>query len=184
MANHKVSLRYAASLIDLAVEKNMLDIISNDVEFVLNILKKSPDLMRALENPVIKPETKSSILDEIFKSRINKETMHFIRFLVKKGRENLLAEIASKFLELRDESMGIVNVEVQTVFDLTEDQKEKLKNRIEKVLNKKARFRIKIHPEVIGGFIAKVNDTVYDASVKHQLEILKQKLLKNGTALN
>lgn len=184
MANHKVSLRYAASLIDLAVEKNMLDIISNDVEFVLNILKKSPDLMRALENPVIKPETKSSILDEIFKSRINKETMHFIRFLVKKGRENLLAEIASKFLDLRDESMGIVNVEVQTVFDLTEDQKEKLKNRIEKVLNKKARFRIKIHPEVIGGFIAKVNDTVYDASVKHQLEILKQKLLKNGTALN
>ncbi|HSD65031.1 MAG TPA: ATP synthase F1 subunit delta [Ignavibacteriaceae bacterium] len=184
MADYKVSLRYATSLIDLALEKNILDSVSNDIEFVGDTLEKCPELKRALENPVIKPETKSSILDEIFKSRINPETMHFIRFLVKKGRENLLGEIVSKFLGLRDKNMNIVNVDVQSAYEMTEDQKEKLKTRIEKVLNKKARFRIKINPEVVGGFIAKVNDTVYDASVKHQLETLKQILLKNGTALN
>ncbi len=184
MADYKVSLRYATSLIDLAVEKNILEIISNDIEFVANILKKSPDLKRALENPVIRSETKLSILDEIFKSHINRETMNFIRFLVKKDREDLLAEIAIRFLELRDERMGIVNVDVQTAFELTEEQTEKLKNRIEKLLNKKTRFRIIVQPEVVGGFIAKVNDTVFDASVKHQLENLKQKLLNSGTALN
>lgn len=184
MADNKVSLRYATSLIDLAVEKNILEAVSTDIEIVVNILRKSPDLKRALEIPVIKAETKSSILDQIFKSRINSETMHFIRFLVSKGRENLLEEIASKFLELRDERMGIVNVEVQTAFELTEDQKERLKDKIEKMLNKKSRFRIEIHPEVIGGFIARVRDTVYDASVKHQLETLKRKLLKDGAALN
>jgi F-type H+-transporting ATPase subunit delta len=184
MADNKVSLRYATSLIDLAVEKNILEAVSSDIEYVVNVLGKSPDLRRALENPIIKPETKLSILDQIFKSWINSETMHFIRFLVSKGREKLLGEIASKFLELRDERMGIVNVDVQTAFELTEDQKEKLKDRIEKVLNKKARFRIEIRPEVVGGFIAKVKDTVYDASIKHQLETLKQKLLKSGAALN
>ena len=184
MADYKVSLRYATSLIDLAIDKNILDVISKDVEFVSDTLEKNRALKLALKNPVIKPETKTKILDEIFKSHLIFETMHFIRFLVKKGRENLLTEIASKFLELRDENLGIVNVDVQTAFELTEGQKNNLQNKIEKMLNKKARFRIKIHPEVIGGFIAKVNDTVYDASVKHQLEILKQQLLKGEAALN
>jgi F-type H+-transporting ATPase subunit delta len=185
MADYKVSMRYATSLINIAVERNMMDTISGDIELIVSAMEKSPELSRALGNPVIRPETKSAILDEIFKAKINSETMHFVRFLVKKGRENLLFEVARKFLELRDEKSGIVNVDIRTAFELTEQQKNDLRNKIEKMLNKTARIRIKIEPDVVGGFIAKVNDTVYDASVKHQLEILKQQLLKgSGAALN
>lgn len=185
MADYKVSMRYATSLLDLAVEKDMMDTISGDIESIVSAMEKSPDLERALENPIIRPETKTAVLDQIFKARINQETMHFIRFLVKKGRENLLLEIANKFLELRDEKLGIVNVNVRTAFELTEEQKNELMAKIEKMLNKKARLKIKIEPDVVGGFIAQVDDTVYDASVKHQLETLKQQLLKsNGAALN
>ncbi len=185
MADYKVSVRYATSLLDLAVEKNMMDTISSDIELVVSVMEKSRELGRALDNPVIRPEVKAAILDNIFKSRINKETMHFIRFLVKKGRENLLLEISNKFLDLRDEKLGVVNVNIRTAFELTERQMSEIKNKIEKMLNKKARLKIKIEPEVVGGFIAQVNDTVYDASVKHQLEILKRQLLKsNGAALN
>ncbi len=182
MAEYKVSKRYATSLLDLAVEKNMLEIISSDIELILSAMEKSRELARALENPVIKPEVKISILDEIFKSKVNAETMHFIRFLVKKGREDLLQEIAEKFLELRDERAGIVNVNIRTAFELTDVQTNEIKNKIEKMLNKKARLKIQIDPEVVGGFVAQVNDTVFDASVKHQLEILKQQLLKSDSA--
>jgi F-type H+-transporting ATPase subunit delta len=80
--------------------------------------------------------------------------------------------------------MGIVNVDVQVAFELTEDQKNNIQERIGKILAKKALCRIRLNPEVLGGFIAKVNDTVYDASVKHQLVILKQQLLRGGTSLN
>ncbi len=185
MADYKVSMRYATSLLDLAAEKNKMDVISGDVELISETMEKAPALARALENPVIRPEIKTSILDEIFKSDIDYETMHFVRFLVKKGRENLLGEIAHKYLQLRDEKLGIVNVDVRTAFELTEQQKNELKSKIEKMLNKTARLRVKIEPEVVGGFIAQVNDTVYDASVRHQLDILKQQLLSSsGAALN
>jgi F-type H+-transporting ATPase subunit delta len=185
MADYKVSMRYATSLLNLAVEKNMMDIMSRDIELILGAMNQSRELAKALKNPVIKPETKISILNEIFKSKLNPETMHFVRFLVKKGRENLLQGIAEKFLELRDERAGIVNVNVRTAFELTDSQTGELKNKIEKMLNKKARLKIEIDPDVVGGFVAQVNDTVYDASVKHQLETLKQQLLKsNGAALN
>ena len=184
MADFKVSMRYATSLIDLAVEKNILDTVSDDVELIAAAMENSPQLARALKNPVIKPEMKSAILDEIFKSKINKETMHFVRFLIKKGRENLLAQIASKFLELRDEKLGVVNVEVRAAYEFNDQQKLNIQSKLEKVLNKKIRFKIIIDPQIIGGFIAKVNDTVYDASIMHQLAILKQQLLKGGVALN
>jgi F-type H+-transporting ATPase subunit delta len=182
MADYKVSMRYATSLLGLAVEKNLMDVISSDIELILSAMKQSPALARALENPVIKPETKVAILDDIFKSKVNAETMHFVRFLVKKGREDLLLEIAEKFLELRDERAGIVNVNVRTAFEMTDSQTNELKNKIENMLSKKARLKIKIDPDVVGGFVAQVNDTVYDASVKHQLETLKQQLLKSGGA--
>jgi F-type H+-transporting ATPase subunit delta len=182
MTEYKVSMRYATSLLDLAAEKNMMDTISGDIELIVSVMEKNPALKRALKNPVIKPETKTSILNEIFKTRINSETIHFVRFLVKKGRENLLQEIANKFLELRDEKLGIVNVDIKTAFEFTEGQKNELKNGIERMLNKKARLRIWIMPDVVGGFVAQVNDTVYDASVKRQLEILKQQLLKGDVA--
>ncbi|HEY6907515.1 MAG TPA: ATP synthase F1 subunit delta [Ignavibacteriaceae bacterium] len=182
MADYKVSMRYAASLIDLADEKNMMDIISADMELITAAMEKSPALKKALENPVIRPELKTTILEEIFGNKINQETLHFVRFLVKKGRENLLYEISRKFLELRDEKSGIVNIEVRSAFELTDRQRDELKERLEKMLNKKARIRIEIEPGIVGGFIAKVNDTVYDASVKHQLEILKQQLLKGSKA--
>jgi F-type H+-transporting ATPase subunit delta len=184
MADHKVSLRYATSLLTTAVNKNIFEQVAADVEIIAGAMKESPKLKRALKNPVIKPEMKITILEEIFKSKINPETMHFIRFLVKKGREDLLDQVAQKFLELRDEKLGIVNVDVQTAFEMTELQKSELQAKLEQMLNKKVRFKIQTVPDVVGGFVAKVNDTVYDASVKHQLEILKQQLLKGGAALN
>ncbi len=184
MADYKVSMRYATSLLDLAVESNKMDVISGDIELISETMDKAPALARALDNPVIRPEIKTSILDEVFKADIDPETMHFVRFLVKKGRENLLREIAKKYLQLRDEKLGIVNVDVKTAFELTEEQKTELKMKIETMLNKKARLRLKIEPEVVGGFIAQINDTVYDASVRHQLDTLKQQLLSSSAALN
>jgi len=182
MANLKVPTRYAASLLDLAVEKNLENIISGDIDLIISVMEKNPGLGRALESPVIRPEIKLSVLNEIFRAKVNTETMHFVRFLVKKGRENLLCEIANQYVALRDERAGIVNVSVRTAFDLTEQQKDELRKKIEKILNKKVRFKLRIDSEVVGGFVAQVKDTVYDASVKHQLEILKQQLLKGDRA--
>ena len=59
-----------------------------------------------------------------------------------------------------------------------------MRENFEKLLNKKIRFNFTIDPNVIGGFVAKVGDTVYDASLKNQLEILKKRFLKGGASLN
>jgi len=184
MVSQKVSNRYALSLLSIALEKNMLDTVYNDVNLLINTFNESDELQRVVESPVVRPEIKNSILGEIFSQKMDKETLNFINFIIKKRREEILYSVAKRFVELRNEHLGIVELLVRTAFELTDDQKEILKERFEKILSKKAIMNFKVDNNLIGGFIAQVGDTVYDASMKHQLELLKKEFIQGGLSLN
>jgi len=85
---------------------------------------------------------------------------------------------------LRDEHLGIANVDAVTAFDLTSDQKTQLQQKFALFLNKKVKFKYSVDKKIIGGFIAKVGDTVYNASLLHQLDLLKNQFLHGSVSLN
>jgi len=184
MSDYKISRSYAVSLLESAGEKKLLDAVYGDMQMIASTLKSSRDLARALSSPVIRPNVKLAILEEIFKSKVNSDTMAFLKFLINKNRESLLENIAIIFLELKDEQDGIVTVEVKAPETFTGEQLEKFKSNLETKLNKKVRLNLMIDSDIIGGFVAKVGDTVFDASLSHQLELLKKQLLKGGASLN
>ena len=185
MAETKVSTRYANSLLDLTSGKGNLQEISDDLELVLTAIRTSSDLRNFLESPIVKQEVKQSILSEIFRNKIKSDTLSFIEFIVEKNREYILSSIIEKFLELRDAKLGIARVEVKTAFDFTDEQKENLRKRLENIFSyKETHLSFIVDKTVLGGFIAKVRDTVYDASVKHQLEVLRKEFLKGNVQLN
>ena len=73
---------------------------------------------------------------------------------------------------------------VTTAVDFSNEQKNVLQNKFEKILNKKVRLNFKTDIKLVGGFIAKVDDTLYDASIIHQLELLKKQFLTGEISLN
>lgn len=184
MIDYKVSYRYASSLLDTAEEKNILETVAESIQLITDTLQENSILKRILENPVVKPYAKISVLEEIFKSKIDDDTMNFIRFVVHKNRENFLSSILENFLELFDEKLGVVNVTVKTAFEFDDEQKRLLKDRLEKYLNKTTRIGYLLDENIVGGFVAKIGDTVYDASLRHQLELLKKQFLSGGVPLN
>lgn len=184
MADFRILHRYATSLLETSIEKKNLDVITSDIQLLVETLDKSRQLQLMLESPVVKPEVKLNILKEIFSSKISKDSMDFIEFVISKQRENLLNSIGKRFLELRDEYLGIANVFITTASEFTNDQKSLLENKLEKILDKKVRLNFKTDLNLVGGFIAKVNDTLYDASIKHQLELLKKQFLTGEISLN
>ena len=184
MADFRVLHRYAVSLLETAIEKKNLDVITTDMQLLVDTFKQSKQLELMLESPVIRPELKLKILKEIFGKKISKESIDFIEFVISKQRESLLQSIGNRFLELRDEHLGIANVIVTATSEFTNEQKNVLKSRLEKILNKKVRLNFKIDLDLVGGFIAKVGDTLYDASIKHQLELLKKQFLTGELSLN
>lgn len=184
MADFRVLHRYAVSLLETAIEKKNLDVVTNDVQLLVETFKQNRRLSLMLESPVIRPELKLKILKEIFAKKISKDTMDFIEFVISKQRESLLQSIGSRFLELRDEYLGVANVVVASASEFTNEQKKVLQSKLEKILNKKVNLNFKIDLELVGGFIARAGDTLYDASIKHQLELLKKQFLIGDLSLN
>ncbi|MCH7723482.1 MAG: ATP synthase F1 subunit delta [Bacteroidetes bacterium] len=184
MPGSKVLNRYAITLLEIALEKNNLDIVHNDIKLLINTFDKSSDLKRVVESPVIKPDVKISILNEIFSKQLNKDTLDFVHFIVNKRREEILYPVAKRFIELRNEHLGIVELKVSTAFTLSDAEITDLKNKFETILNKKVTTKFTVDNNLIGGFIARVGDTVYNASVKHQLSLLKKEFTHSGLSLN
>lgn len=184
MASSKVAIRYAQSFLDTSIEKNILDKVAEDFELVANAITGSAELARAIKSPVIKAEAKRNILSALFEKAISKDSLDFLAFIVNKGREEIILEILEKFEALKDEYTGVVKVHVTTAFDFTPEQKNQLQQQFESYLKKKARLTYKVDPDIIGGFIAKVGDTVYNASMVHQLGLLKKEFLQGSVTLN
>jgi F-type H+-transporting ATPase subunit delta len=180
----KVAIRYAHSFLDTSLEKNILERVNSDFEIVYDSFKKSPELIRAIKSPIIKSEVKLSILTEIFGNKISADSMSFTRFIISKGRQNILLEIIEKFFELNNTRQGIIKVNVITSTTFTDDQKKQLQSKFEAYLNKKLLINYSVDEKILGGFIAKIGDTVYNASMIHQLGLLKKQFLLGSAALN
>ena len=184
MSKYKVSIRYSSSFLETVISKKLLEVISNEVDFILKVFRSSSELVSVIESPVIKGQLKISIIDEIFKDKINDETLNFLKFVIKKGRENYLLNILEKYLDLKDEHLGSVNVNVKTAYEFDDEQSKALELNLEKKLNKRVRLNYSIDDTILGGFIAKIGDTMHDASIKHQLELLQKKFIEGRVTLN
>ncbi len=184
MSEVKVSHRYALSLIEDSLDKKNLERVQTDMQLFSETLDKNRNLVQAFDNPVVRPEIKKNIVKDIFEKHFSKETIAFLEFVIDKRRENLMQSIASQFLALVDEHFGIVKVKVKVAFDFSAEQKNSLNQKLRNILNKKVELSYSIDNELIGGFVAQVGDTLYDASISHQLDLLRKEFIQGSKALN
>ena len=184
MSDLNISNRYAQALMNLAVEKNSVEKISGDIEFINNTFVASKQLQLMLVNPVIKLEKKISIITELFGSKVSADTFEFMRFVIHKNRENLLFKIVKQFLVLRDKKLGLINAVIISPEEILDEQKKDLQMKLESYTQKKVRISFARDEKLVGGFLIKMDDTVIDASLKHQLELLKEKFLKGSSSVN
>jgi F-type H+-transporting ATPase subunit delta len=124
------------------------------------------------------------VLKEIFAGKVTDDFTRFLDFLSRKNRIAIVENIAESYLEIKDEREGIVTVALTTAVDFGDELIADLKERFESVLSKKVRFTFRKDEAIIGGFVAKVQDTVYDASIAHQLELLKKKFTESALTGN
>ena len=159
----------------LAEEKKIFSKVSDDAELIFNTLNSSKELRSVLKSPVVKSNDKKSLLQKIFEKKINPETESFIIFVVEKNREDILFDIFKEFIVLADKKNGIVKAKVVSASDLNDQLRQRMTDDLSKKTNKKVSANYNVDANLIGGFIVRIEDTVYDASVKHQLNLLRKK---------
>ncbi len=176
----KASIRYAKALLELAVERNELDTISEDMKLMENTIDGSRDLVLFLRSPIIGKSQKLNVLQEIFAGKISETTKAFIDILVRKGRESDIVSVGSSFRMLFNEHSGIIVVEITTASGLGSDQRVKLIKSLESRTGKKVELIERIDPSVRGGIRARIDDTVIDGTIQYKLEQLRNTLITKG----
>ena len=184
MSEFVISTRYANALLSISQEKNTFEEVIENISLVKNTLLGSKDLKNLLSNPVIKLNVKAEILKEVFYSHVGPEVKNFLQFIVNKGRENLLLDVCQRFESLSDEKLNRVNISISSAIELSASQKNEIESKLTAIIKKKVISNYVIDTKIIGGFKARYNDTVIDASIQHQLELLKKVLFQEDYLKN
>jgi F-type H+-transporting ATPase subunit delta len=182
MTHSRAARRYAAALMAAADQVKTAEAIAQDLQMVAATLHDSRELRLLVASPIVRGPKKAGVFKALFASRVNAHTMAFINLLIAKQREGILQETIEEYMKLRDIQMGIVNITVATAVDLAKKQEDALRGQLERITGKKVRLHISLNPEIKGGLVVRVGDTVLDASVKRQLEILGERFARGEYA--
>lgn len=184
MVNKKIARRYTLALYEIAKEDNIIDRILEDFLLIKNTAESSRELMLLLRSPIINYNKKFSALTAIFSKAVSGLTMKLISLLCEKNRESSLYDISLDFETLVNEKKGLAKAKVTTAIELTDKEKNNIILNLKQFTGKELIPSFTIDKEIKGGFVAQVNDTIIDASIKRQLELLKEQFSKGSTALN
>jgi len=172
--NQRIALRYAQALMDIGKEKNSVAEIAGDMKVIFDALHEVHELKAMLHTPVIRPEVKRRVVHEVFQKHVSKDVMIFMDLLLKKGRGDVLDMVATEYLRLLDIDTNTVSALVTSARALDENAKQQIVAKLEKMTTKKVRASYAVDASLRGGFVAKVGDTLIDASLQHQLENLRE----------
>jgi F-type H+-transporting ATPase subunit delta len=174
MNGSRAAIRYAKAILSFALEQQKEVEVNDDMLLVANTIKDSKELQLLLNSPVLKSELKKSALKEIFASKTSLLTIGLINLLIDNKRLPILGEVAKKYNVIFDSLKRIEVAKVTTAIPLTEELNQQVLRKVIEITGKQATIESIINPDIIGGFILRIGDIQYDASVANKLQVLKR----------
>ena len=178
MKSERAALRYAKALLDFSIESHKEEKVYFEMQNIFSVMQSVPDLDNVLNNPVLPTKKKRQIMNEVF-NKGNKITKRLFELLSQNKREGILGIIAKKYITLFDQNMGKVTAMVTTAVPLTNSLKKKVLHKAAELSRLKIELKNIIDPSIKGGFILRVGDLQYNASVSERMQILNRELIKN-----
>jgi F-type H+-transporting ATPase subunit delta len=166
---------YARALFDAAVEEDRLAPVREQLAQVVAAEGAVPELRELLRNPQLDPRARASALEDLL-SGGEELLRNFLLVLVDKGRTGQLEEISREFERLVARHEGIVNAELTTAVELSDEEARELLGQIEKASGRKVEATRRVDPGLIGGIVLQVGSLRLDASVRGRLERLRREL--------
>ncbi|AXP80556.1 ATP synthase subunit delta [Mariniflexile rhizosphaerae] len=178
MAGARAAIRYAKAVLSLASDRKTIDAVNEDMKLIANTIAQSKDLSDALQSPVLSASVKKAVLLEVFKQS-DKTTLSLIDTLVANNRIDILEDVAVKYSQLFDQSKGIEVATVTTAIALTDALKQKVLAKAKELTGKDIEVQSIVDESILGGFILRIGDLQYNASIANQLSKLKREFTLN-----
>ncbi|MBC6366352.1 ATP synthase F1 subunit delta [Algoriphagus sp. AK58] len=181
MSNQRVAYAYAKSLMELAIERGQLEEVYQDFLHLAKMARSNRDLELAMRNPIVSSDKKLKILKTLYEKRgATQATLSFFEIICRKNREVILADIAREFQVQYQIHSNIQVAEVTTTFPLDDKLRAEFSKIVLEITGmKEVKLTEKINPELIGGFILRVNDRQLDESLSSKLKALRVQFAEN-----
>ncbi len=180
MSVETVARRYGTALADVVLKNGETDNVKAELKMWEEMIASNADLHSAFKNPSIAHLDKEKVLESLIaKARPSRTTANFLRILLRNGRITDILEINAKFASVIEERSGRVAADVVTARELSDSQKQELRLNLEKLTGKQVQMVFEIDQNIIGGVVTRVGSTIYDGSVRTQLENLKEQMIES-----
>jgi len=183
MDQSKINVRYAKAFFSLAKEKGLTDVLQQDAETVSTVCSSSQDFNILLDSPVIPTSGKIKAIKGIFEGKVHDYTLKFLVMITQNRREKFIPSIFRDLIDLYSKSQGISTAVLTTARPLEQAIVDQIIKELENITAGKVKLSQQIDPGLIGGFVLRVDDKQYDASVSTQLKKIKDTLLQTELKL-
>ncbi len=171
--------RYAAALADVVIAQGEAREVQDELNTWARMMEANSGLLEVFRNPTIPYDQKRAVLNALIeRTRVRPTTANFLQVLLQNHRLSELDEINQRFAREFDERSGIVSAHVTTTHALPDATRESLRTQLGTLTGRKVRLDFAIDQELIGGIVTRIGSTIYDGSVRTQLQQIKQKMVR------
>jgi F-type H+-transporting ATPase subunit delta len=177
LSSQTVARRYASALADVVVEQKEETEVQSELSAWEKMFLTNSLLMEAFTNPTVAYEQKSRLLNDLIsRTKVRQTTANFLRVLLKNQRLAELPAVNGKLTQVLDERAGVVTADVTSARPLDGSVKSGLEDKLAVVTKRKVRVRFDTDESLLGGIVTRIGSTIYDGSVRHQLDRLRQEI--------
>lgn len=178
MAGARAAIRYAKAMLSLATDQKMADAVNKDMKLMAKTIANNAELSEMLNNAVVKSETKKDVLLAVF-PKLNTISSSLFDALITNKRVDILNDITIKYSHLYDVLNGKEVAHVTTAVPMTKELESKVLEKVKALSNKDVTVENIVDESILGGFILRVGDKQYNASISNKLNKLKREFTLN-----
>jgi F-type H+-transporting ATPase subunit delta len=168
---------YADALADVAIQENAVAQVRKELADFLGLMRESPDLDLLLNSPAVQRANKRAVIEALTTQMGASQTLrNFLFVVVDHARTRLLPEMQKAFDERLDERQGIVRADISSARGLLDPEKVELRGALERLTGQRVEAAYRLDPALLAGMVVRIGSTIYDGSVRTQLERLRERL--------
>lgn len=177
MSNRSSAVRYAKALFDVTLKEGVLEQAERDLAAFTALFEQHAELPKVLFNPAVPVTAKRKAIDQLVtRAGLKGPVAKIVALLADRDRLELLPELAVAFKERLMDHQQVVRAEVVTAGPISDDRVAALQKQLARLTGRTVTMNTRVDPAIVGGVVAKVGTTVYDASVATQLAKLRETL--------
>ena len=175
MNESRIAVRYARALFQSALEKNLLDKINQDMIFI-DALCRMDEVKDLINSPIVKPAKKQEVFAMLLGNNVENITLSLVGLVIRNGRERYIPAITRVVHSETMKYRGITETFLTTAVPVDETIRKSVTDLISSIFKTKVVLKETVDSDIIGGFILKIDDNYYDASIKNKLRKIRAEL--------